>query len=135
MLSPKENQAIRSVFSQFEQVAAVYVFGSVAEGRRRAESDIDLGVVAVDETFADRKLDVLAALVDRGVENVDIVILNGADTVTRFEVVRHNELVYSTPVFDRGQYYSRVVRKYLDLQPHLERQREAYKRRVSHGSS
>ena len=36
---------LRKVFAGFPEVEAVYLFGSMAEGRARAGSDIDLGLV------------------------------------------------------------------------------------------
>lgn len=135
MLTPDEEDAIRRAFDRFSEVEAVYLFGSVAEGRRASTSDLDLGVVAGDASFAERKLDVLRELTREGIEDVELVFLDTADTVTRHEAVRLNRLVYQREKFDRGSYYSRTVRKYLDLQPHLERQRRSYKQRLSRGSS
>jgi hypothetical protein len=44
-------------------------------------------------------------------------------------------VVYQNERFDRGAYYSKVVRMYLDFLPYLEVQREAYKRRILNGQS
>lgn len=134
MLEREELTALKNVFAKYDDIIAVYLFGSAAEGRRTSKSDLDLGIVAEDESFAECKLHLLTDLVHAGLDEIDLVILNTADTVTRHEVVRLNKVIYSTLDFDRGQYYSLVVRKYLDLQPYLERQREAYKWRILDGS-
>lgn len=80
--------------------------------------------------FQTHKLDVLAALTRQGFDNIDLVFLNTADTVTQYEAVRLNKLLYSTAAFDQGYYYSKIVREYLDLLPYLEVQRNAYKERL-----
>ncbi len=80
-------------------------------------------------------MDVLTELTRQGFDNIDLVFLNTADTVTQYEAVRLNKLIYSTADFDRGYYYSKVVREYLDLLPYLERQRKAYKQRLLGGQT
>ncbi len=47
--------------------------------------------------------------------------------------VRMNHVVYAREGFDRGTYYSYVVRRYLDFLPYLEVQRTAYRRSILNG--
>jgi len=134
MLPDATRQALRDVFTAIPAVEAVYLFGSHASGRARHESDMDLGVVVKAEASMPDKLDLLAALAAHGIDTVDLVFLDRADPVVRYEAVRPNVLVYRTAAFDHGSYYSRVVRRYLDLQPLLARQRRAYKRHLLQGA-
>jgi hypothetical protein len=78
----------------------------------------------------EQKLQILADLVRLGMDNVDLVILDLQDLVLTYEAIRYNRIVYKKPDFDRGAMYSYVVRRYLDFRPTLDRQREAYKRRL-----
>ena len=135
MLTERERERLQNVFGQFPEVRAVYLFGSAAEGRRGPESDLDLGVLADEEAFAEHKLELLTELARAGIDEVDLLLLNTADTVTRFEAVRPNMLIYRSGDFDHDAFYSLVVRKYLDLKPYLERQRAAYKERLRRGST
>lgn len=121
---------IADVFGHFPEVLAVYLFGSVAEGRAGPHSDLDLGVVPANPAARARRLDILAALVAAGLDDVDLAILDGADVVLRFEAVSPNRLVYAREGFDHGAYYSRAVREYFDLLPILAIQGEALKRRL-----
>lgn len=120
---------LHDVFVRFPEVLAVYLFGSVAEGRAGPESDLDLAVVPATPAARGRRLDLLAALVAAGLDDVDLAILDGTDVVLRFEAVCPNRLVYARDGFDHGAYYSRAVREYLDLLPVLAIQGEALKRR------
>jgi len=81
---------IADVFGHFPEVLAVYLFGSVAEGRAGPHSDLDLAVVPANPAARGRRLDILAALVAAGLDDVDLAILDGADVVLRFEAVRPN---------------------------------------------
>ena len=75
----------------------------------------------------------LADLARIGLCDVDLVFLDTDDIVLKYEAVRQNQLVYQGADFDRGAYYSQVVRKYLDFLPYLEVQRQAYQRRILGG--
>lgn len=119
-----------AVFRKYPDVQAVYLFGSAAEGRMRADSDIDLAVVPLSGACRERRLEMLADLTRAGFDNVDLVFLDTDDLVLKYETVRQNRVVYQTDDFSRGEMYSKVVRMYLDFLPYLEVQREAYKRRI-----
>jgi len=127
--------ALPDIFRRYEDVQAVYLFGSAASGSTRPDSDIDLAVVPRSGSCRERRLDILADLVRAGFDDVDLVFLDTHDLVLKYEAVRQNRLVYTTDDFDRGAFYSKVVRMYLDFQPYLERQRKAYKRRILHGAT
>ena len=127
--------ALADVFRSYDDVRAVYLFGSAASGNTRPDSDIDLAVVPRTGACRDRRLDMLADLVRAGFDDVDLVFLDTHDVVLKHEAVRQNRLVNAADDFDRGAYYSKVVRMYLDFQPYLERQREAYKRRILDGAT
>ena len=81
------------------------------------------------------KLDILADLARAGFCDVDLVSLATDDIVLKHEAVRQNRLVYQTDDFDRGAYFSRIVRQFLDFRPYLETQQRAYKQRVLNGQS
>jgi len=126
---------IQSVLNTFPEVAAAFLFGSVAEGLAKDGSDIDLALVPGNSRLKDRKLEILAAMAEAGLDNIDLVILDSKDPVLRFEAVRQNCLVYARENFDRGEYYSRGIREYFDFEPVLAIQREAYKRRLESGQA
>lgn len=96
----------------------------------RPDSDVDLAIVPRTRSVRDEKLDILTDLSSIGYCNVDLLFLDAADIVLKFEAIRENHLIYQTRDFDRGDLYSRVVREYLDFVPYLEVQRRAYKRRI-----
>lgn len=124
---------LRSVFERHPEIEAVWLFGSQAEGRARPGSDIDLALAGDREALERHRLDLLADLTRAGFDRVDLVLLEGADPALRFEAVRPNCLIYARPGFDRGGYYSRVVREWFDFEPYLRIQREALKRRLLGG--
>jgi len=105
-------------------------FGSVAAANTHQESDLDLAVVPRESSVREQKLDMLADLAGRGFDNVDLIFLDTDDIVLKFEAVRRNRLVYEAGDFDRGSYFSLIIRQYFDFLPYLRVQRAAYKRRI-----
>lgn len=67
MVDRKLRDRLRDIFGAFPEVEAVYLFGSTAEGRAGAGSDMDLGLV-VSSPLGIRKPDTLAELTAAGVD-------------------------------------------------------------------
>lgn len=130
-MSPDLNR-LGGPFARFPAIQAVYLFGSAATGAVHAESGLNLALVLRHGAPPIPKLDLLAALTQAGFCNVDLVILNTASIVLKHEMVRHHKLVYQTPDFDHGTFFSIVIRQFLDFRPYLEVQRQAYKSRMQH---
>jgi len=125
----------KKVFSNYPEIQAVYLFGSVASGNVHQESDLDLAIIPDTKKLREQKLAILTDLTREGFSNVDLVFIGDKDTVLQYEAVRQNIVVYETPSFDRGSTYSKIVRQYLDLYPYLTVQRQAYKKRILDGKS
>ena len=66
---------MKSVFQEFKEIEAVYLFGSMAAGMVRAESDIDLAIYPGKESLRQNKIDILQKLAQKGFCNVDLVFL------------------------------------------------------------
>jgi predicted nucleotidyltransferase len=141
MLDDEVADRLRAVFAARPAVRGAYVFGSVAAEREWSGSDLDLGIV-VDEAAWDPsdKVPLIGECMDAARrDRIDLVVLNDAPLVLQFEAVRPNVVLYATDDFEPGGFSSKVLRMYWDFQPHLRRQRKAYKRRLlnegRHGES
>ncbi len=117
------------VFRSYPAIDAVYVFGSAAKGRLNIDSDLDIGIVGRCTAIREKKIDILADLAKAGFCNVDLVFLDVEDIVLRFEVVKHNKVIYKSKDFDPNDFFSKTLRMYDDFLPFLKVQREALKRR------
>ncbi len=128
-------QLLPDIFKKYPDIQAVYLFGSAATGRLHAESDLDLAIVPRPGAGQLPRIDILTDLARAGFCRVDLVILDTDDIVLKHEVVRHNRVIYQTEDFDRGTYFSRIARQFLDFRPYLDVQRRAYQQRVLHGQT
>ena len=123
------------IFSDFSGILAVYLFGSTGKGSSHSESDLDLAILPADKTVREQRLEILARLAEKGFCNVDLLFLDTDDIVLKYEAVRANYIIYQRSDFQRGTYYSKIIRQYLDFLPYLEVQRAAYKRRIIDGKA
>ncbi|WP_251952497.1 type VII toxin-antitoxin system MntA family adenylyltransferase antitoxin [Salinibacter ruber] len=133
MLSETTEHRLRNVFADHPAVRAAYLFGSVAAGRERDRSDLDLGIVVDSDRWepTDDKVPLITDCMEAaGRDWIDLVVLNGAPLVLQFEAVRPNAPLYGADDFDHGAFVSKVVRMYWDFEPHLRRQRKALKERL-----
>jgi predicted nucleotidyltransferase len=112
-------QRLPEIFAAFPEARAVYLFGSYARGKANEHSDLDLAVFLKTGTARRIKLDLLTVLAGQGFCDVDLVLLNDASPLLRFEAVKYNRLIYRAVGFDAAGFYSRIIREYLDIEPFL----------------
>ena len=93
----------------------IYLFGSMAHGDLRPDSDVDIAILA------DRELDVVR-LFERAQElarslrrSVDLVDLRGTTDVLAKEVVATGVVLYAADESFRRQYEGQVLRRYAQL--------------------
>ena len=132
-MKPIDEQHLGQILAAFPGVRAVYLFGSVADGTARVDSDIDVAVVPADASVREQKMAMMTELARAGYDRVDLVILDGKDVVLRFHVVRRNRPIFQAPGFDHPGYFTRALNEYWDLQPLLRARHALYRERVLHG--
>lgn len=105
-----------------QELAAVYLFGSVARGVARDESDVDLGLLFVETPEPrlggprSRIEDALEARLRRPVQ---AVVLNAAPPDLVHRVLRDGILVHETDSSARIRFEVAARNAYFDLQPVL----------------
>jgi predicted nucleotidyltransferase len=133
MLGDLEINCLRTVFSGYSEIEAVYLFGSAASDEKSEYNDIDLGIVYSDDAVTRKKVELYTCMAEQGFDDVDLVFFNTADLVLQFEIIHHNKLIYRKQDFNHGELFSITIRKYFDFQPHLEIQRKRIKERILNG--
>jgi len=99
-------------------VTFVVMFGSRAKGAAKADSDVDVGVwLAVPNITAERELELIRALVLATREgNLDVVVLNHADPLLGYHVVRDGVLLYEREPGTFDWYKLWAWKRYLDTE-------------------
>lgn len=106
-------------------VAAVYLFGSAAEGMSHPLSDLDLGVLLRNDPH--RRVDfnlLYIALYDLFTEafpgkSLDIVFLDRTGLEIAFDAVAHGKTLFECSRVDRFELEERITLLYADFRPLL----------------
>jgi predicted nucleotidyltransferase len=97
-------------------VTLVVVFGSRVKGTAKSGSDVDMGVwLAAPDIAPERELELIRALVLATREgNLDVMILNHADPLLGYHVVRDGVLLYEHEPGTFDWYRLWAWKRYLD---------------------
>jgi predicted nucleotidyltransferase len=120
--------ALRSALARDDRVTAAYLFGSVARGTARKDSDVDIALLLRQKpppTLAAQLFaleDDLRGFVDR---EVQLVTLNTAPIDLVHRVLRDGVMLYERDRAARLRFEVQARNAYFDLQPLLRRYRQA----------
>ena len=114
-----------------EGIAAAYLFGSVARGTARPESDVDVGVLYSEEppaTLQGLGLDLEGELEGILDQPVQVVVLNRAPVDLVIRVLRDGKLLVDQDRSRRVRFEVRSRNDFWDLEPTLRRYRRMEER-------
>jgi predicted nucleotidyltransferase len=122
MLSPSIAKAVAGVLAARPAVLAGYVFGSVASGRQRPDSDIDIAILADSRLMRKDplryRLDLMSDLgsaLKRS--DVDVVLMNEAPPALAHNIVTKGVLVFERSRSARIAFQVRALNVFLDTEP------------------
>jgi predicted nucleotidyltransferase len=125
---PVYNRCMDSIAAYFKSdphIIAVYLFGSRAKNKARANSDWDLAVLLKSEVseaaYLSLRLSWMAGLEKYIKEDVDIVILNEAGAVLRHQVLSTGKLIWVADPKALVRFKARTWIDYMDWQPYQAR--------------
>jgi predicted nucleotidyltransferase len=120
-----ELERIRGVLDRRGDVRLAYVFGSVAHGRARPRSDVDVAVLFMGDAKPG-VMDVLTEdLEDAAGRRVDLIDLGTAPPLLAHQVVSTGTCIVCRHPGERAAFETRTVVRYLDT-AHLRRIQHRY---------
>ncbi len=132
------SRAVARCVSRRPEIQAAYIFGSVAQGRARPDSDIDIAVLVgrrIPDAHALRyrlRLAVeLGAALHRS--DVQLVVLNDAPPLLAQRVLSYGALVFERSHAARVRFQVRTASRYADMVPTMERYVQRLKQDVREG--
>lgn len=113
-------------FTSRSEILAVYLFGSHATGKAGPLSDIDLAFL-IDFSLIDEKnfpYGYQAFLITElmkllGTNDVDVVILNTAPPLLKYQVLKEGEVIFCRSKPKRLEFYIKAFNQYQDIRPML----------------
>ncbi len=125
---------IRAYLSREPLIVAAYLFGSVAEELAHPLSDVDIALLLEDGIEAEisfelrlRAMGELASICQRP---VDVVILNRAPPLLRYQVLKHGRLLYERHHVLRCLFEMHTYNEYFDMKFYLDYHRQKFVARV-----
>src|SRR6266496_913382 len=119
-------------------VLVAYLFGSHATGRAGRESDRDIAVLlAPGLSASDRgrwRLELIGRLIDAyHSDAIDLVILNDAPPLLRFEVIRVRHVLFNRDDEARVAVEVRTIQEWFDWAPRYRRMQQARLAQLARG--
>lgn len=125
---------LAAYLAEQEDVAAAYLFGSLAVGRANRLSDVDVAVLLAAglaaEAAVERQLELSVALNAFANCEVQVTLLNIASPQLAYQVVRDGRLLVQRDPQARIAFEVRAMKQYFDLQPMLAAYDQALARRI-----
>ena len=88
-------QAVSSICARHKGIAASYIFGSFAKGKKEKPGDIDIAVLLEKAHLQSFPIPSLISEFEKVVGcRVDVVVLNRADEILKYEVRRSGKLIF-----------------------------------------
>lgn len=119
-LKPAIDTQLREVLIHFPKIVLAVLFGSVASGRQRADSDLDIAVSAKHALAAHEKMALMGAFAERIGRPVDLIDLNGVSEPLLGQIVRHGRRVLGSDTL-YGELISRHLFEQADFMPYRTR--------------
>jgi len=113
-LTANDRQRLADALSKNHHILAAWHFGSTKHGNIRPGADIDIGVLFDRMPSLDELTDLRVAIQDAlDFDEIDLVVLNEASPILRFEAVS-GAPVYTSDVEARAEFASLTAREYED---------------------
>jgi len=128
-------ERLREVLNDADVRLAI-LFGSAARGELTETSDVDVGIVPTDtEVPLAWELELQGRLTRACGRTVDLLRLDTASPLVRWEVARSGRCLRSTPAHEFARFTARAALEHADLRPALDRAAELFRQRVARGGA
>jgi len=128
---------VKNYFNKQNRILCVYLFGSIATGTENKFSDVDIAVLFDNNVppvqYTQRQLcimDELSRILDK---DVDVVVLNTANSFLKFIIIKTGRKVYDEANRTDHNFEVRVIREYFDFLPVRKKLEEALINHIKRG--
>ena len=111
---------MREVLAGFPELILALLFGSVAKGLQRIDSDLDIAVVAKQALTVDEKIVIISALAEKTGRPVDLVDLKVVGEPLLGQIVQHGRRLLGSDG-EYGRLISRHLFEQADFMPYRNR--------------
>ncbi|MNF79008.1 Nucleotidyltransferase domain protein [compost metagenome] len=113
-------EAVEAALAQHPDVRLAYVFGSVASGRARPDSDVDVAVLMAAPLNAQSKIRLISDIASSTGRPVDLIDLVGVGEPLLGQILRHGVRIRGDAAL-HAQWVTRHIFNNEDFMPYVER--------------
>lgn len=117
--SPVDLQ-LREILSNFPQITLAILFGSLASGRQKPDSDLDIAIAAGHTLSMDEKIAIIGMLAEHIGRPVDLIDLTTVTEPLLGQIVRHGRRICGSITL-HGNLISRHLLEQEDFMPYRNR--------------
>ena len=110
----------QEILLQYNSILFAYIFGSYAQNKLRKNSDIDIAIYLIDKMDTDEYLEIKMLLTEAFKREVDLVILNNATPLLKYEIYKNNILLFSHDNTAETSYKVKTLFEYNDMKKYLD---------------
>jgi predicted nucleotidyltransferase len=111
---------LKEVFAHFPKITLAILFGSVASGRQRTDSDLDIAVAADQTLTVYEKTALIGALAEHTGRPIDLIDLSVASEPLLGQILRHGRRILGGDTL-YGELISRHLFEQADFMPYRTR--------------
>jgi len=123
---------LATLFENEKNILVAYLFGSYARGYETVQSDVDIAVLLseVPEKLLEYYLHLERKLAEALEKDVDLVFLNDAPPLLKYQVIKYGRLLFSRNERIRVMFEAKSLCEYLDFSRALKRYDECFMKRI-----
>lgn len=110
----------KNVLLKYDNIIFAYIFGSYVHGNMRKDSDIDIAIYLEENIDSDTYFEIKNKLTDACSIETDLVILNDAIPLLKYEIHKNNILIFTRDKAFESNYKVKVLFEYNDVKKYLD---------------
>ncbi|MBC8588818.1 type VII toxin-antitoxin system MntA family adenylyltransferase antitoxin [Paratissierella segnis] len=110
----------KDILIKHENIIFAYIFGSYAQGKIRSDSDIDIAIYLENSIDMETYFEIKISLMEACKREIDLVILNDATPLLKYEIYRNNILLFTRDKTEETNYKVKVLFEYNDINRYLD---------------
>lgn len=110
----------KDILMEYEKIIFAYIFGSYVENKMKVDSDIDIAIYLKEDLKPDEYLKIKNILFDILKIEVDLVILNEAPPLLKYEIYKKNILLFTRDKIIESNYKVKTLFEYNDIKRYLD---------------
>lgn len=110
----------KDILIGYENIIFAYIFGSYVQGKMRPDSDIDIAIYSDKKLDSETYLEIKMYLADACKREIDLIILNDANPLLKYEIYKNNILLFTRDNLLESNYKIKTLFEYNDVKRYLD---------------